>query len=356
LAGAVKDAFVGAWSGLERFGAALANADLASAQRMVSSAVDGLGALPADLARRTMAAYDAVLDLADTAQTIAADPQMRGEVVAQARRMWNAMGKAEVAMGAADIVFAVGMAAIGGAAVRAAGEAAGQVNTARIFAREARVSEQADDLLSRFSAALTNVAGTSTMRRSLATALRQGVSSEELAAAMSTKVFADASARTAKEGAGVLHAVIRMQNQGWTLVDRSFSYNGGSNHGIDLVFKRKIGDVERYAVTEAKAGVDTWRGKIKLSDANTATGRAMQGSRDYNIDRLTNLSRHPDTPAEMVEHAKALLGAYRVSNVENYASFARSDRLIRIDDAVRIRSDMTTDNFRLLDWLKQRRT
>ncbi|MFN9807296.1 MAG: hypothetical protein ACK56N_12820, partial [Betaproteobacteria bacterium] len=357
LLGAVKDAFVGAWGGLEKFGAALANADLASAQRMVSSAVDGLSALPTDLARRTMVAFDTVLDLADTAQTIAADPQMRGEVVAQARRVWSAMGKAEAAMGAADVVFTVGMAALGGAAVRAAGEAAGQVNTARIFAREARVSEQADDLMGRFSAALTNVAGTSAIRRSIATALRQGVSSDELGAALATKVFTDASLRSAKEGAGVLHAIIRMQNQGWTLVDRSFSYNGGSNHGIDLVFKRKVDDVERYAVTEAKAGIDTWRGNIKLDDANTAFGKRMQGSKDYNIDRLTKLSRHAKTPQETAELADSILSAYRLGRVDNYASFAQSDRLVRIDDSVLTSSKLSDPSkFSVLDWLKLRRT
>ncbi|MFN9804871.1 MAG: hypothetical protein ACK56N_00375, partial [Betaproteobacteria bacterium] len=182
-----------------------------------------------------------------------------------------------------------------------------------------------------------------------------GVSSDELGAALATKVFTDASLRSAKEGAGVLHAIIRMQNQGWTLIDKSFQYNN-SGHGIDLVFQRSGKKGLEYAVTEAKAGVDSWAGGTSLKDANVGRVRRMQGSKDYNIDRLTNLTTSRNASAEMKAQAQSILDAYQAGVVENYASFARSDRLIRIDDGVLTRSDMNTGNYRLLDWIKQRRT
>jgi hypothetical protein len=355
LAGAAKDLFVGAWNGLERFGSALANADYESAQRMAADVANAVGNLPAALARKAMGAADVIFDIADTAQIIAADPQMRGEVHAQAQKIWGSMGRAQAALGTADLLFNVGLAVLGGTAARAAGEVVGQANTARVFAREARVAEQADDLFARLGLALTDVAAASLTRGTVARALRNGMSSEQLSAVFGTQAYASAAARGAKEGAGVLQAIVRMENQGWALIDKNFQY-GKSGHGIDLVFERPDGKGgTRYAVTEAKAGLDSWRGKISLKDANTQGGPRMQGSKDYNIDRLTNLSRHPDTPAEMVAQAQSLLDAYDAGRVENYASFARSDRLIRIDDSVLQRSQMQ-GKYSVLDWIRQRRT
>jgi hypothetical protein len=204
-----------------------------------------------------------------------------------------------------------------------------------------------------FAGALTNVAAASLTRRSVSVALRHGMSSEQLGAIFSTQVYQAAAKRSALEGAGVLHAIIRMENQGWKLIDRNFSFNGGSAHGIDLAFERLDGDglTRRYAVTEAKAGLDNWRGRIKLDDTKTLRGNAMQGSSDFNIDRLTKLLGQVDPSSDTAKYAKDILRAYRDGNAENFVSFARSDRLLKIDDFVRVRSDMTASgSYSALNW------
>ncbi len=174
-----------------------------------------------------------------------------------------------------------------------------------------------------------------------------------LCAVFSTRVFQ--TAWTPLESAGVLHAIIRMQNQGWKVDDRLHTYNGGSGHGIDLVFqKTDANGCTVFAVTEAKAGVDSYRGMIKLDNAKTRFGDRMQGSAEYNVDRQERLRAKAGTAPEMKQRASELLPAYDTGNVENYASFARSDRLIRIDAGVHVRRDMRQPgSFQTRSWVSR---
>jgi hypothetical protein len=155
----------------------------------------------------------------------------------------------------------------------------------------------------------------------------------------------------------VLHAIIRMENQGWKLLDRNFSYNGGSGHGIDLVFTRQDKGVTRYGIVEAKAGTSLRPdGTIKLDNARTAAGNAMQGSREYNADRLNRFLGQSNPSSDSAMFARSLIQAYDVNQVENFASLARSDRLLSIDDAVRTRADMRhPGSHSPLNWVNLRR-
>lgn len=95
------------------------------------------------------------------------------------------------------------------------------------------------------------------------------------------------------------------------LLDRNFTYDGGSSHGIDLVFTRQDKGVTRYGIVEAKAGTALRPdGTIKLDNARPAEFFAMQGSKAYNIDRFTRLAQLESASGELQQLSKEKVRAY----------------------------------------------
>lgn len=126
------------------------------------------------------------------------------------------------------------------------------------------------------------------------------------------------------EAPGLIHGIMRAENQGWTVLRETLPYDRG-NHGIDLVAQRvgKNNQIE-YALIEAKNST----GLCSLSFDEGL--KARQGTAHWNMDRLERVSNSKVASPEQRALANTLLQEYRNGNVSSFASLAKSDRFIQI--------------------------
>jgi LysM domain len=336
--GAISDLSKKFAKSASEFGKAVANGDVAGAKKWLGDKYDALSKMPERVWAQATSVASEITELGAAVRAITSDRQVRGEVADIMSGYAKSLGAANAALGAADLLYNVGMAMVGARLAKAGVQAYRAGNAVK---HEAAAVEIVDDLFG----ALTKVADVTLMRRNVASALKAGMSRTELEAI--SRTAAVQSTRTVKEGAGVFHSIVRMQNQGWELIDKSFDYK--SNNGVDLVFKKEGG---RFAVVEAK-----YPDMGSLRDTDTQFGSRMQGSKDWNIDRLNRLIASTSASVDSKNVAKELLSAYRSSGnlVENYAAMARSDKLIRIDPSVTTKSTLS-GGYTDMAWLIGRKT
>jgi len=131
-------------------------------------------------------------------------------------------------------------------------------------------------------------------------------------------VNAIAEAKTLSEKKGIVHGTRKMQEQGYELLDESFSYKG--NQGIDLAFRHS--ETGNLAILEAKHGTG-------LGSLSTYKGPLRQGGNAYNIDRL---EKYIDlNPNANVDLADDLIYGIRNNSVKSFGSFYRGNSLYELN-------------------------
>jgi LysM repeat protein len=221
-----------------------------------------------------------------------------------------------------EVLFSIGTAGAGTAmrAIRAGG---GAVNVLTGAGRTARSLTRIADEFPDAAAALRAIGIYASEYRSareiisyVGRAQRMGVPDSFLREA------AEFSRRTGPidERSGLFYGYVRMRNAGWQYGDVA---KYGSNNGLDGIFwrlNRQTGQRE-FAVLEAKSAGNA-------SGLATAGGH-RQGTMGYIVDRLQRASAASRDPAQRAAYAE-MLSAIPMGRVQSYASFANSDRLVRL--------------------------
>ena len=125
---------------------------------------------------------------------------------------------------------------------------------------------------------------------------------------------------TLDERSGLFYGFVRMRNAGWQYGDVA---KYGSNNGLDGIFWRinQQTGMREFAVLEAKSAGNA-------SGLATAGGH-RQGTTGYIMDRLNRAIAASNDPAQRAAFAE-MLSAMPSGRVHSYASFANSDRLVRL--------------------------
>ena len=90
---------------------------------------------------------------------------------------------------------------------------------------------------------------------------------------------------------GIMRAVQRGKENGWTLVRKDFGYGANSRYGVDLVFRQRQGMQTIYHAVEAKGfSSNSWLGRIAIN--------AGIGNEAWTLRRLERAARYGNRDAQ----------------------------------------------------------